>query len=102
MTCVDRSFRGYDSRLTALKPSRAADAAKRNRASQRGSLIGRSGESRSVAVELRPSDVALPDGPPGHFEHPFKRHARPGHDIGRQLDPRLEVAQRDVQLLEGV
>ena len=48
------------------------------------------------------ADVALPDRPSGHFQHPLQRHARAFHDLGRKLDPRLEVAQRDVELLERV
>ena len=55
-----------------------------------------------LRIDDRLADVALPDRTPGHVEHPLERHAGAVHDLRRKLDPRLEVAQRDVELLERV
>ena len=50
----------------------------------------------------RLADVALTDRPARHLQHPLERHSRTIHDLGTELDPRLQVAQGDVELLERV
>src|SRR5687768_10541018 len=55
-----------------------------------------------VAADLRATDVALSDRPPGHLQHTLQRDAGLGHDFRTKLDPRLQLAERDVQLFERV
>src|SRR4051794_28282843 len=77
----------------------------------RPSAVNGSFDERRVSVAADPridargivddggTDIALPYGAARHFEHPLERHSGARHDLIRKLDPRLEVAQRDVELL---
>ena len=52
--------------------------------------------------DYRAAHIALADGAPGHFQHPFERDPGTLHDLGRQFDPGFQIAKRDVKFFERV